>query len=112
MSEYYEGKYGPTFNKQYPSVTTDHVIAAGFEIRCECAEFEVFCPCGKNMGYFKDVTWGHGASGVLFINGTPMNIVSDSRMQEIKAARKRLVEADLQSTTAKGTPAKNGPASI
>jgi len=85
-------KHGPIINKQSPPVSTDHVIAAGFEIRCECAAFEVFCPCGKNIGDFKDVRWGHGASGMLFVDETPLGIPSDSRMVEIKAERKKIEE--------------------
>ena len=102
MSEYYEGKYGPEYNKQYPSVSSDDVIAAGFYIE-HCDGFKmVKCPCGIVHGRFDDVTWGHGASGMLFIKGKPMDIPSKQRMSEIRHARNILMEADLQNTTRKG----------
>ena len=70
-----------------------------FGIRpCDAHSFEML----ENFfgfGEFKDVTWGHGASGLLFIGGRSLDIPSPSRMVEIEAARKILIEADLQNTT-------------
>lgn len=101
MSEYYDGKYGPAVNNQQPAVSDDHIIAAGFYIEDDGGVKNVYCPCGQCFGKFKDVTWGHGASGLLFLGGRRLDIPSPSRMIEIKAARRILVEADLQNTTQK-----------
>ena len=106
MSEYYEGKYGPIWNKQNPPVSTDNIIAGGFYLVDECRETEVRCPCGKAMGSFRHATWGHGASGMLFCEDRPLDIPSPERMTQIAVSRKKLVEADLHHAT---TPAQNKP---
>jgi len=83
--------FGPLFNKQNPSVTSDDIIAASLFIK---QDGNVYSSFNEKLGSFEDVEWGHGASGMLFIKSWPISKepVSIDRINELRTCRRKLAE--------------------
>lgn len=99
------------FNKQVPAVSVDHIRASGLFVFIDHTTpslpfhregINVYDEEDNFVCEFDEVTWGHGASGMLFANGYPISKhpVSSSKLEEIRLARLKAEEANLHHTTA------------
>lgn len=60
-----------TYNTQSPPVSLDHILRAGLIAVMEGNEWVVITNKRKRVK-FNDIEWGHGASGMLFVNHYPI----------------------------------------
>jgi hypothetical protein len=63
-------------NKQNPPVSTQDILDGGcglMPLDSVPGEYWILRPDGSKCGMFCQVEWGHGASGMLFINNYPIS---------------------------------------
>ena len=88
--------HGPLVNHQTPPVNSDDIICRGYYIQQDPSGKNVYSSDDKYIGAFDDATWGYGASGQVVIGNHFLGLQDNDKMQEIRSARKKLEEADLQ----------------
>ena len=98
--------HGPLVNHQTPPVNSDDIICRGYYIQQDPSGKNVYSSDDKYIGAFEDATWGYGASGQVVIGSNFLGIQNNEKMQEIRAARKKLEEANLHRPTRKVQKAK------